>query len=261
MRNLKEYDAIIQSTLKNEVESVNPTCELKKRIDNALESEREGAVTNMKHFNMKKMAIAIAIVGLLGSTVCFAAGKATSLVSGRNGVTYTDFSKVDNLQKKLGYNVKVKESYQNGFAFKEMNLGETSGMDEDGNTVGSYKDLCLNYERENEKLNVIICKPLPEEPRIAKQMKVYKGIKISYYNDTYKFVPEGYELTAEDKEDEKRDDYYISYGSEDEEVQLSQMSFVNWTDNGIYYSIMGTDTSLSAEEMIQMAEETITIVQ
>ena len=213
----------------------------------------------MKHFSMKKMVIAVAIIGLLGSTVCFAAGKVTSLISGGDGKTYTDFSKVDNLQKQLGYDVKVKESFQNGFAFKKMNLGETSGMDEDGNTVGSYKQLCVNYERENEKLDVIICKPLPEEARTAKQTGEYQGIKISYYNDTYKSVPEDYELTNEDKENEKRDDYYISYGSD--EVQLNQVSFVNWTDNGISYLIMVSDTSLSAEDMIQMAEETIDIVQ
>lgn len=259
MQNRKEYELMIQRTLQNEAKSVNPTIGLKSRIDQVLESKGEGAVTHMKHFSMKKMVIAIAIVGLLGSTACFAAGKVTSLISGNDGEKYTDFSKIDNLKEELGYDVKIKESYQNGFTFKDMRLAETSGMDDDGNTVASYNELWVNYERENETLNVIIGKPLPEEPRTAKQTGEYQGIEISYYNDTYKFVPEDYELTPEDIENEKKDDYYISYGSD--EVKLNQMSYVNWTDKGIHYSIMGSDTSLSAEDMIQMAEEIIDVVQ
>lgn len=259
MQNMNEYEFLIQRTLQNEAKSVNPTMGLKSRIDQVLESKGEGAVTHMKHFSMKKMVIAIAVIGLLGSTACFAAGKITSQVSQKQGERCTDFSKVNDFKDKLGFDVKIKESYQNGFAFKNMNLAESAGLDDDGNTVASYNELWVDYERENETLNVIICKPIPEEPRAAKQTGEYKGIEISYYNDTYKFVPEDYELTPEDIENEKKDDYYISYGSD--EVQLNQMSYVNWTDNGIYYGIMGSDTSLSAEDMIQMAEEIIDVVQ
>lgn len=259
MQNRKEYELMIQRTLQNEAKSVNPTIGLKSRIDQVLESEGEGTVTYMKHFSMKKMVIAIAVIGLLGSTACFAAGKITSLTGGNDGEKYTDFSKIDNLREELGYDVKVKESYENGFTFKDMILQEVIGNDDEGNAVASYNELGISYEKENEILNVGICKPLPEEPRTAKQTEEYQGIEISYYNDTYKFVPEDYELTAEDIENEKKDNYYISYGSD--EVQLNQMSHVNWTDNGIHYSIMGTDTSLSVEDMIQMAEEMIDVVQ
>lgn len=259
MQNMKEYEFLIQKTLQNGAKSVNPTIELKSRIDQALELKGEGAVTHMKHFSMKKMVIAIAVIGLLGSTACFAAGNITSLVGRSDGERCTDFSKVDNFKDKLGYDVKIKESFQNGFTFKDMKFAKTSGIDDDGNTVASYNGLWVGYERENETLDAIICKPFPEEPRTAKQTGEYKGIDISYYNDTYKFVPEDYELTPEDIENEKKDDYYISYGSD--EVQLNQMSYVNWTDNGISYSIMGSDTSLSAEDMIQMAEEIIDVVQ
>ncbi len=259
MQNMKEYEVMIQKTLQNEAKNVNPTVGLKSRIDQELESNRKGAVTHMKHFSMKKIVIAIAVIGLLGSTACFAAGKITSQVSQREGERCTNFSKVDEFKDKLGYDVKVKESYQNGFSFKSMNLSTSSGLDDDGNTVTNYRELWVDYERGNETLNVIVCKPLPEESRAAKQTGEYKGIEISYNNDTYKFVPEDYELTAEDKENEKKDDYYISYGSD--EVTLSQMSNVNWTDNGIYYSIMGRDTSLSADDMIHMAEEIIDVVQ
>ena len=214
---------------------------------------------NRKHFSIKKMIIVIAVIGLLGSTACLAAGKITSLVGGSDGERCTDFAKLDSMVDKLGYEVKAIESFQNGFTFENMNIGNTTGMDDDGNAVASYKELWVDYTKENERLNLIICKPLPEEARTAKQTGEYKGITISYYIDTYKFVPEDYELTEEDKENEKKDDYYISYGSD--EVTLNQISYVNWTDNGIHYSIMGSDTSLTAEDMIQMAEEIIDVAQ
>ncbi|MDD3142290.1 MAG: signal peptide protein, partial [Lachnospiraceae bacterium] len=73
--------------------------------------------------------------------------------------------------------------------------------------------------------------------------------------DTYKIVPPDYELTEEDKQNQLREDYFISYGSS--EVYTQEASNVVWVQDGVTYDLLGFDVDVSADEMMQMAQEII----
>ena len=74
-----------------------------------------------------------------------------------------------------------------------------------------------------------------------------------YSTDTYKFFPVDYKLTEEDQEKEAAGELVISVGSE--EVEIKQMEYYGWNDNGIYYSLVGFDCGFGEEAMEQMAAE------
>ena len=61
----------------------------------------------------------------------------------------------------------------------------------------------------------------------------YNGIDLYFSSDAYKFVPEDYEMTEQDKQDEASGKYVFSCGSKKEEV--AQFKY-DWTEDGIYYS-------------------------
>ena len=57
----------------------------------------------------------------------------------------------------------------------------------------------------------------------------------------------------EDKEKEAAGEWVISCGSE--EVEIMQMEYYGWNDEGIYYSLVGFDCGFGEEAMAQMAAE------
>jgi hypothetical protein len=66
-------------------------------------------------------------------------------------------------------------------------------------------------------------------------------------------VPADYELTEEDIANQAKDNYYISYGSD--EVEITQSTGVTWTKDGVSYNLAGMDLNLTGDEMFDMAEE------
>ena len=80
------------------------------------------------------------------------------------------------------------------------------------------------------------------------------GITFYYSRDTYKTVPDDYEITEEDKAGMESGKLQIAYdGGQDTEVQ--QAYYVGWIKDGKVYSINGFDLSISADEMLGMAKE------
>jgi hypothetical protein len=80
-------------------------------------------------------------------------------------------------------------------------------------------------------------------------------ISVSYHVDHYKFVPQDYVLTPEDKEKQAGPHFYISYGAD--QVEEKDYTDLGWQDNGLDYSISLFDTDLSEDELYQMVEEMI----
>ena len=65
----------------------------------------------------------------------------------------------------------------------------------------------------------------------------------------------GYELTEEDKINQQKENYNISVGTD--QVEIQRVTHVMWKKNGISYDLFGYDLDLSAEEMLDMAEEVL----
>jgi hypothetical protein len=130
------------------------------------------------------------------------------------------------------------------------------GWDEDGNKAYTYKEMLINYKKDgHHSLYLAICRPVEEEQKTKTPDATRNcgDITLSYDIYTYKFVPADYELTEEDIANEAKDNYYISYGSD--EVEITQSAGVTWTKDGISYNLAGMDLDLTGDEMFDMAEE------
>lgn len=255
MRRL-DLDKEIAEAFKQEVADMKIDDGVKRRIDCELINRVNREEKNMRSFRIKKVAIVAIACALCLVPVAFAAGQVTSLVSHSNIFNRCkDYSKLEKQEEKLGYKVNVIEEFSNGYKFDEMEVQDVKGMDDTNNVVETYKELCVEYFNKEGKNVALFAEQRHAEGEDRKPVKTLQceDTTLNYYLDTYKFVPVDYELTEEDKKNEEREDYYISYGSD--EVEISMASFVTWEKDGVYYNLLTFDTDMTADEMLQMATE------
>ena len=81
------------------------------------------------------------------------------------------------------------------------------------------------------------------------------GVTLTYRDAHYRFVPDGYEKSDEEKQQEKNGELVISCGSD--EVEDLMFQSVLWEQDGVTYLISGYDTGLDAQAMFGMAAEFI----
>ena len=80
--------------------------------------------------------------------------------------------------------------------------------------------------------------------------------KLTYRDAHYRFVPDDYEKSDEEKQQEKSGELVISYyGSDEVEDKMFQSVF--WEQDGVTYLISGYDTGLDAQTMFDMAAELV----
>lgn len=256
MNHRNDWEEKIKDVLTLECDGLTASQDLKDRIDEQILGSRKEA-GNMKKFSAKKLIIGVAVGCLLVSGGALAAGRVVSLHSHSSMANASrSYSDMGKQQQKLGYTVDTVENFSNGYLFDSVVVGEAQGDDQDGNKVYTYKFLHVSYQKNGEpSVSLYIQKPVETQVRTkAPNATRDCGDITLYYNSfTYKFVPPDYELTAEDKANQERDDYYISYGSS--EVEIKRNDIVEWEKNGINYQLLGFGLNLSADEMFDMAEE------
>ena len=83
--------------------------------------------------------------------------------------------------------------------------------DENDNEVAKYKGISIEYEKEGEAgLTIDVEEEIHvhhEDEREPDDTLTINGIEVKYFVDTYKWVPEDYELTAEDEANMER--FYV----------------------------------------------------
>lgn len=253
-----DFEQNIKSALEAECQDITASRSLKERIDDEIVSSQKEA-GSMKHLSVKKLVIGVAAVCLLVGGGAFAAGHAVSFSGGASLLdAYTSYGDMDKAQEELGYPVDSVETFDNGYQFDRMFVNGVDAWDEDGNKAYTFQEMNIHYEKDGEPhMYLAIHKPVEaiEREKTPDATRDCGDITLYYDEYTYKFVPPSYELTEEDKANEEKDNYYISYGSEEVKIQKSQG--VTWEKDGIYYNLAGFDLNLSADEMLDMAEQII----
>jgi hypothetical protein len=233
--------------------------DLKQKIDNEIEEQLKKEKYKMKKMNKKKIVIVAFAACLFVSVNCFAAGKIKSLVGGTNkNDIVKDFSKFDQEEKKLGYDVKAVGKFANGYFFQEMSVDNVNALDEAGNKIVDYKNMNITYQNAGKDLALSIWKEIPSvEAQTPTETRQINDINIEYSLDTYKFVPEHYQLTEEDNANVEKGHYYITFGSDKDEVKVQQVSSLSWEDEGVNYLLQQFDRELTIDELTDMASEII----
>ncbi len=262
----KNSDEIIKQAFHFRADAIEASPVIKQRIDQVLlketgnnpNYERKG--NKPMKWNFKKAAVLVAGLSLLTTGVCFASGKFTGYITvadSRNSEVNGDFNAVEDAEQEAGINVAALESFNNGYTFEGVNVITTAACNE-GEQMYDFNQIILEYANGDLPMISVFAEDavyLETEEREHQLIRECDGIEIMYNQDTYKFVPEDYTLTDEDIALEAGGNYYISYGSD--EVVIKQHSSVTWVKDGVFYNMLGFDLTLSAEELMDMAEEMI----
>lgn len=190
--------------------------------------------------------IAVAAIVCFASVTCYAAVHFSGVES-RTTIDVTSYAQLEKAEEKVGFDMKTVEAFTNGFTFVNGGTGEMYGQDENGNNIGDpYALMTLSYEKEGK---TVVVTAQDGNPFTDAGEELQEG----YSSHLYKFVPEGYELTAEDKEREMSGELIISYGTD--EVLESVMEIYSWKDGDLFYSMTADNCNLGEDAMAQMAQE------
>lgn len=248
----------LQRFMRNEVNDIQITKQLKARIDQRLDAE-ERKVYHMKKFSIRRIAIAAAVLCVAISGTVFAASKVTGYgTSVKPGSKYESYADLEKAQKKLGIEFPCVENFSNGYSFRNMNVRYTDKYDEEGNIVGSFKEWSGYYFNEDDNYVFYTVHEIqPEEADYVctpNDSRSIDGILYEYNRDEYKFYPPEMEVPKEDLEREANDEhFFLSYGSD--EVMEEVFQTVVWTIGTTSYGLMTFDESLTMEEIYTMVAE------
>lgn len=236
------------------------------QIHNAIGEKNGGHMKSV--FNIKKIAAVTAVCSVLVGGTAFAAGKAVSICSHNDVYSRTtDFSDLQSLEEKTGFDIEAVENFSNGYSFSCMETESSQMEDADNHILHEYKQLYLEYERNGSPYIFISARPVIADEHItgesmeatrALQTRTVDGTDIYYSLDEYLFLPaEGdSEPTEEERKREASDNhFFISYGSDKRET--GHVSNVIFEMDNVIYDLGTFDNAISAEEMLDMAQEII----
>ena len=207
-----------------------------------------------------KALLAAALIPLLTITA-YAADvlNIRTLVSGMTHYTSSQFSDMDKVMDKAGFEMDVKERFNNGFAFEKAYVEDTRGLDENDREVLKYREVQVNYRNADGVRLCLFANPDIEEITDSEspvaQTAQIGGVTVSYHRDHYKFVPANYELSEAEKQWQEIPGNYISYGSD--AVEETDVAFACWEKDGVDYSIMDSGAKASPQTLFAMAAELI----
>ena len=229
-------------------------------IDETYVREAEKVPTARKRKLPWKMLVAAALIPLLTITAYASdALNIRTLVSGMTHYTSSQFSDMDKIMDKAGFQMDVKETFHNGFTFDKVYVEDTRGLDENDREVLKYREVQVNYRNADGVRLCLFAHPDMEEITDSEspvaQTAQIGGVTVSYHRDHYKFVPANYELSEAEKQWQEIPGNYISYGSD--AVEETDVAFACWEKDGADYSIMDSGAKASPQTLFAMAAELI----
>ena len=227
-------------------------------IDETYVREAEKAPTAGQRKLPWKMLVAAALIPLL--TITAYAGDVLNirtLVSGMTHYTSSQFSDMDKVMDKAGFQMDVKESFSSGFTFEKAYVEDTRGLDENDREVLKYREVQVNYRNADGVQLCLFAHPDMEELTDSEspvaQTAQIGGVTVSYHLDHYKVVPPDYQLSEAEKQWEAIPGNYISYGSDAEGE--TDVCFACWEKDGLRYTIMDSGAKVSPQVLFAMAKE------
>lgn len=248
----QQFEALLRQVLRPEIDPK----------DTAFSSSphRKGQIMNIQKA-MKRAAVVLAAVLILATSAYatdFMSIKSLVTTGGKEyrSESYQDIGKA---MKQAGFEIIAPESFENGYSFQNVRVGETGAYNEDDKELFTYKDLAVYYKNPEEKTLSLFThadrEELSQGGRQPDLTQMVGDVQVDYYLDHYKFVPVDYELTPEDEAMLEQPGYYLSYGS-DTVVEQDNQS-LTWVKDGISYHILDSGAKEGPDTLFAMAEELI----
>ena len=197
-----------------------------------------------------------AVFAMLLTVTAYAAGGnlvgySTSL---RPGSSWTELRYLPRVEKRMGLELRVPESFANGFVFGKMELLYTDHTDAEGKIVETFPELNARYRREGADVTLSAEREREQIYDSSWTRRDVEGVTLWYRSFTYKAVPADYQETEADRALKERGELMIGWGSE--RIELMSTSYVQFALDGTLYNLLNMD-GVSVEELCAMAEEII----
>ena len=204
----------------------------------------------------KLIPLLIAATLTIGVTAFAATGTISNWIgSSSSRPDYRTLPTEAQVRKDIGYEPVLIDTFKNGYRFKDGNIVKNSLQDDNGNVVEKFRSVSFTYQKDNDEVIFSQEKFNSEVAPSGEKIATVNGTNVYYIHYTNKIVPADYELTEEDKAAEASGKLVFSYGSS--KVEIQKVQSVTWKKNGIQYQLLQLDGKLSADELVDMANEVI----
>lgn len=258
MRTNKEKDRQIKIALSQQVDKIEPSKDLLSKIKKDIfERESEVSMRNNKigFKEGKRLAVIATCCLLLGSITVLGVTMGKSWIANTQ-IKYTSFPSQETVLEDVGFIPKYTKTLPEGFEYSTGGIGEATLTDGGGNVLTKTKQVTFSYTRKNEKARLVLNVEQIDEAFLDNEESQFvgelDGIRLYYYEKDYKFVPENYELTEEDKRATEKGELEISYGAS--EISVENIQALSWYEEGLSYGIIGNDFNFSVEQLVEIAK-------
>lgn len=160
----------------------------------------------------------------------------------------------------LNFKIKYTEKFKNGYVLNKAEIIETMGINELDYKCSDSRKLKLEYVNGNKKIEMTACSGDYQKSELSLVYN-YSNYPYDKYNNIFvmtgdiqrKHVPNGYQLSEDDKKLLSQKMIEMSYGSN--EVYVEHKYIAKWQENGVEYTIYNDDEDYN--EMIEMGKEII----
>ncbi len=252
------FDRAIRDTLNETAKGLEAPESLGARVKFAVKNNERP----QKHIRgWGKRLVAVCAVAAIAVTGAIAGGGVMSISShSYHDKAWKNFDETASYAEQYVKDAKYLESFTNGYTFKKGNTETSSKNDENGNSLGLFTGLMLNYEKDGATL-LFNAEPVQEELIYTSEydtVRTIDDVDVSYREMFCIYLPpDGSEKpTAEEQAKFDAGEINIGYGSETRE----EMTYyaVKWVEDGIHYNISTYDPAgLTEDDFFQMASEVI----
>lgn len=168
---------------------------------------------------------------------------------------YSEPPTEEQLINDIGYTCDTISAFSNGYAY---NSGRPSSnaLKDGSDTVEEYKGLDLTYTNGENKIYLNVDAHETYLPETGNLHSENGGVQIYATHFINKIIPEDYVKSEEELAAVERGELNFAYdgGNTVEEYSINH---VNWTKDGINYSLMQMNGELTVDEIVEMANELI----
>lgn len=266
MRN-PDFDQVLKDTLESAAQEIQENPKTKNEVMRFIAGKESSRMRNKKQFS-RRVAVVVGLVACLSAgTALASSGVISGWVSSNTLSTpqYETVAEVEAAAEDFGFTPYLVDTFDNGFQFDQAELLKNDAVDADGNTIGTVKELSVNYTDADGQHVQLNTEKMPASLQVDDQTvyegsRSYQDITLRYNIDAYKVVSEEYVPSAEEQELVANGQLYISVDSNNgHKPQNYDVLSVSWNLDGVDYSIWTTsdDADLTEADLYAMAEEII----
>jgi len=253
----KPLDETLIEELRAQAQLISFSEEQSSRVLNNIHNLKRRKITMMG--KGKKILVAAAAIFVIGSITVYGAGQVIGYRSSVNigQVDYKNAQEVRKAEDKLGAIPKAPQQFLNGVEFESGYFMMVDGLDEHDNIVDSYPEVSVSYDQSIFLDISPVSAQMSDEEIPAVSSRQNGGISLNAYAIDYLFLPPEAKPSAEDRALKEAGKLQISYGSTEEERKTYR--YVTWNKDSLRYSLATFNDNYELEELLNMAEEVLTV--